>query len=76
MSIDNYYKQTDNSNSNDDNEKYEVIKRDNLVPLIDPKCEHYFVKDDDIIDENTQSWICTKCKRGTFLSKDLTIINS
>lgn len=76
MSIDNYYNKKDNASIDDNNENYEVIKRDSLVPLLDPKCEHHFVKDDDVIDKLTQSWICTKCKRGTFLPKGVTIINS
>lgn len=76
MSIDNYYKSTDNSSIDDDNDKYEVIKRENLVPLIDPECKHNFVKDDDEIDKLTQSWICTKCNRGTFLPRHINIINS
>ena len=76
MSIDNYYKQNDNSSIDDNNDKNEVIKRENLVPLLDPECKHHFVKDDDVIDEATQSWICVKCKRGTFLPKHINIINS
>lgn len=76
MYIDNYNKSTDNSSIDDNNEKYEVIKRANLVPLLDPNCKHNFVKDSDVIDKLTQSWICVKCKRGTFLPKGTTIINS
>lgn len=76
MSIDNYYKQTDNSSIDDKNETYEVVKRENLENLINPDCTHYFVKDNDEIDKDTQSWVCTKCKRGTFLPKHVTIINS
>lgn len=76
MYIDNYNKSKDNSSIDANNENYEVIKRDNLVPLIDPDCKHEFVKDDDEIDKASQSWICIKCKRGTFLPKGVKIINS
>jgi hypothetical protein len=76
MSIDNYPNTKDNSSIDDNNDNYEVIKRENLVPLLDPECKHHFVKDSDEIDKLTQSWICTKCKRGTFLPKHINIINS
>lgn len=76
MSIDNYNKTTDNASIDDNNENYEVIKLENSVPLIDLDCKHNFVEDDDVIDDLSQSWICTKCKRGTFLPKGVKIINS
>lgn len=76
MAIDNYYKQTDNSNIDENNDDYEVVKRENLENLLDPECKHFFVKDNDVIDDETQSWICKKCHRGTFIPKGITIINS
>jgi len=76
MSIDNYYNSKDNSSINDNNDDYEVVKKENLENLIDPECKHYFVKDVDEIDDDTQAWLCKKCHRGTFLPKGVTIINS
>ena len=76
MYIDNYNKPTDNSSIDDNNDNYEVVKRENLDNLIDPECKHFFVKDDDEIDKDSQSWKCNKCHRGTFLPKNVKIINS
>lgn len=76
MYIDNYNNSTDNSSIDENNDDYEVVKRENLKNLLDPECKHFFVKDSDVIDENTQSWKCKKCHRGTFLPKNITIINS
>jgi hypothetical protein len=76
MAIDNYYKQNDNASIDENNDDYEVVKRENLKNLLDPECKHFFVKDSDEIDKETQSWKCNKCHRGTFLPKNITIINS
>lgn len=76
MYIDNYNKSTDNASIDDNNDNYEVVKRENLENLIDPECKHYFVKDNDEIDKESQAWVCRKCHRGTFLPKNVTIINS
>jgi len=76
MYIDNYPNTKDNASIDDNNDNYEVVKRENLKNLLDPECKHYFVKDNDIIDEETLSWICKNCHRGTFLPKSITIINS
>lgn len=69
---------TGDNKSNDKNENDEVIRLDELTPINDPKCHHYFVKDVDELaeDNNMQAWQCRNCKRGTFLPKDKTIINS
>lgn len=69
---------SDNNNRDVKNENDEVIKLDELTPINDPKCEHYFVKDSDELaeDNGMQSWICRKCKRGTFMPKHINIINS
>lgn len=68
----------DNSNIDDKNENYEVIKLDELTPVNDPTCRHNFIKDSDELakDNGMQSWICRRCKRGTFLPKHINIINS
>lgn len=78
MSFDTDAFTTDNSNIDDKNEKHEVIELNELTPINNPECTHYFVKDNDELAEenNMQSWICQKCKRGTFMPKGTTIINS
>lgn len=76
MYIDNYNKATDNASIDDNNDDYVVVKRENLENLIDPECKHFFVKDSDEINKESQSWICKKCHRGMFLPKNITIINS
>jgi transposase-like protein len=65
----------DNANNNEENEQYEVFKMDNVEPINDPNCKHFFVEDDDSIGD-TQSWICKHCKRGVFYPKGVKIINS
>jgi len=70
---------TDNNSINGKNENdVVIIKQEELTPINDPKCQHFFVKDkDDLAEENNmQAWICQKCKRGTILPKHQTIINS
>lgn len=64
-----------NASNNDDNAEYEVIRLDEVEPINNPDCKHYFIKDDDEIGDN-QAWICRDCKRGTFYPKNVTIINS
>lgn len=79
MSFDTSDLTIDNNNSNEKNENdVIVIKQEELTPINNPECKHYFIKDNDELAEenNMQSWICKKCKRGTFLPKDKTIINS
>lgn len=68
----------DNKSSNDKNENDEVIRLDELTPINDPNCKHFFVKDYDELAEknNMQAWQCRKCKRGTFMPKHINIINS
>lgn len=68
----------DNNDRDDKNEKDEVIKLDELTPINDPNCKHFFVKDqDELAEENKmQAWICKRCKRGTFMPKHINIINS
>lgn len=70
---------SDNSSINDKNEtEVIVIKPEELTPINDPTCKHYFVKDSDGLADNNemQAWVCRECRRGTFLPKDKTIINS
>lgn len=69
---------SDNSSRDDKNENDEVIRLEKPTPINDPKCQHYFVKDvDELAEENNmQAWQCRNCKRGTFLPKSQTIINS
>jgi len=79
MQFDTTENTSDNSNIDDKNEtEVIVIKPEELTPINDPKCKHYFVKDSDELADNNemQAWICRECKRGTFLPKDKTIINS
>jgi transposase-like protein len=76
MPIDNNSNTNNNSSIDDNNDDYVVVKRENLKNLLDPDCKHYFVKDNDEIDEDSQSWKCNKCHRGTFLPKHVNIINS
>lgn len=68
----------DNNNVNDKNENDVVIRLEDLTPINDINCKHYFIKDQDELAEenNMQAWICQKCRRGTFLPKDKIIINS
>ena len=73
--FDNQDNSNDNRNIHDKNEEYEVIRRDELEPINDPNCKHNFVVDSDEIG-GFQAWVCTKCKRGTFLPKATIIINS
>lgn len=76
--IDNQPITDNNDNVNDKNENDVVIRLEDLTPINDINCQHYFVKDHDEMAEknNMQAWICQKCKRGTFLPKDKNIINS
>lgn len=70
MSIDN-----DNySRDNLDNGNYEVYKIDEAETLIDPNCKHTFKRDESDIIGDSVAWICSKCKRGTFIHKDAVII--
>lgn len=68
----------DNSSIDANDEKDEVIKLDELTPINDPNCTHSFIKEyDELAEENDmQSWICSKCKRGKFMPKHINIINS
>jgi len=68
----------DNKNIDDKNENDVVIKLDELTPINDPNCKHYFVKDKDSFAEEVdmQAWICRECRRGAILPKNQVIINS
>jgi hypothetical protein len=65
----------DNQSINGNDEPDEVIRMDEVEPINDPNCKHFFIKDSDIIGDY-QAWICRKCKRGTFYPINTTIINS
>lgn len=70
--IDNF---SQSGNNKEDNDYYEIIKLDELEPLNDPNCKHYFVKDDSDVLGNSVAWKCSKCHRGTFLAKNQKIVN-
>lgn len=57
----------------DNNGYYEVIRRDEIVPLNDPQCEHSFKLDESDTIGDTVAWVCTKCHLGTFLPKGVSI---
>lgn len=62
----------DNSSNNATDETEIVIRLDEIEPLNDVNCEHHFEKDDDTIGEH-RAWTCTKCHRGVFLHKSITV---
>ena len=74
MSVD-IYGLSDDNKDNEHNDDDVVIKLDELTPINDPDCKHYFVKDEDEIGEY-QAWICRSCSRGAFYPKGVEIINS
>lgn len=78
MSFDTTPFTSDNNNRDEKNENDEVIRLNELTPLNDPNCKHYFVKDNDELAKKNamQSWICRECRRGTFLPRHINIINS
>lgn len=73
--LDNSSNTSDNSTNDDNDGYYEVINLENVEPLNKKDCKHQFEKDSEIIGDR-QAWICVHCKRGTFLAKGQTIINS
>lgn len=62
-----------NISDNETNNEHDVVIRlEDIKPLNDPNCAHHFVKDSDEIGDKV-AWVCTRCGRGTFLPKDVTI---
>ena len=74
--LDNNQNYADNSNINDEDGEYEVIRMDDQEPLNNKNCKHHFEKDSDEISKDRQAWTCVHCHRGTFLPKGVDIINS
>lgn len=62
----------DNSSNNANDETNIVVRLDEIEPLNDVNCEHQLEQDDDTIGEY-RAWKCSKCHRGVFLHKTITV---
>lgn len=67
---------SDNTNIDDNNETYDVIDMQNVKPLNDPECNHFFIEEVQEEIEGYTSWTCEKCRRGKMLPKGYKVINT
>lgn len=62
-----------NTYDNVTNENDVIVRKEDLVPLNDPNCEHKFKKDEDDLEGYT-AWTCINCGRGALLPEGTNII--